>query len=279
MGYLDLAMEHLRTYVELTQKAGPPPGVSPEEFREQEAPYEEELTQLAKEVEKRENRYEVASAGWNVLSRALKAWQEGLAGKARDLLMESDVTAFGPKGMALELELLLRTGRPKEVWEWTGPEQQAALGTSYHWLRAQARAASGDYALAEQECGQLSQALAVGFPGQGSVQFREVMALLAANRVLDEQPAGGSLFDLLRRAQGRFDFYNRITGLAQRLRREADVTVLRGLLALEEGEVDEAEIAFREALSYWEDAAAAASGGGLDFNGRAIAQGYLEWLE
>jgi hypothetical protein len=67
--------------------------------------------------------------------------------------------------------------------------------------------------------------------------------------------------------------------LAKSLRLGADVTVLRGLLALEEGAVDEAEIAFRQALTLWKDAATAASGGGLDFNAHAIARGCLELLE
>ena len=32
-------------------------------------------------------------------------------------------------------------------------------------------------------------------------------------------------------------------------------------------------------LAVWQDEAAAAAGGGLDFHGRVIAQGCLEWLE
>jgi hypothetical protein len=85
--------------------------------------------------------------------------------------------------------------------------------------------------------------------------------------------------ELYRRKHDQFDFRNRLQQLAQILKREADVTVLRGLLALEEGEIDEAEIAFRTALSYWKDAASATSGGGLEFNGRPAAQGCLELLK
>jgi hypothetical protein len=180
--------------------------------------------------------------------------------------------------MGLELELLLRTGRQNDVLDWTGPEQRARLGSPYHWLRAQALAASGDYSLAEEECKQLSRSLAVRFPGQDVSQVRDIMAQQVAQRLFDEMPSG-SILDLLRRTFDRFEFINRVMSLRQALRQEADVTVLRGLLLLEEGEVDEAEIAFREALSFWKDAASAASGGGLDFQGRAVAQGCLEWLE
>jgi hypothetical protein len=54
--------------------------------------------------------------------------------------------------------------------------------------------------------------------------------------------------------------------------------VLRGLLALEEGAVEEAEVAFQLAIDVWKDEPAAGSGAGLDFNGRAVAQACLGWL-
>jgi tetratricopeptide (TPR) repeat protein len=266
-GFLDLALHHLRTYHELAQKAGIRPEVD-----------DELLSRLAREVQKREDACEVATAGWKVLDRALKAQQMGLGGKARNLMLESNVAAFGSRGVGLELELLLKTGRPEDVLEWIGPEHKAALGASWFWLRAQALAASGDYALAQEECNQLTRFLAAGPGGAGSLPIRGVMALLTARRVLAEQPGTRSPFALLRQATDRPEFHGRLANLAQRLKREANMTVFRGLLALEEGEVEEAEIAFRQALTLWKDSPTAASGGGLDFNGRAIAQGCLEWL-
>jgi tetratricopeptide (TPR) repeat protein len=280
MDYLDLALEHLSAYRQLVRKAGPPAGLSAEQFREQEAPSDEELARLAKEVEKRENKFAVATSGWKVMDQAERALRDGLAGKARDLLLESDIAAFGIRGMALELELLLKTGRPKTVLEWMAPEQEEELGPQrYHWLRAQALAATGDYALAQEECNQLAGSLGSGARGPQATRPREVMALLIGRRVLSEHARGGYLPDFFWRTSERYEFRNRIISLAQGLRREADVTVLRGLLALEQGDTDEAEIAFRVALSYWKDAASAASGGGLEFNGRAVAQGCLEWLQ
>jgi hypothetical protein len=285
MGYLDLTLEHLRTYLKLTGEAGPPAGLGAEQFQQQQAALEEELSHLAKEVENRTAQYAVTSAGWKVADRAEAAWQFGLAGKARDLLQESNIAGFGDKGMMLELELLLRTGRPRDVWKWSAElssEDKAKLGPAYYWLRAEALAASGDYALAQKECNQLSQSLAGGAGGQ-RVPVRELIALSFGQAVLAEQPVGGSMASLLWRAYapgfGRLEFGKRVTSLAQSLRREADVAVLGGLLALEQGEVEEAEIAFREVLTLWKDEASAASGAGLDFEGRAIAQGCLEWLD
>jgi tetratricopeptide (TPR) repeat protein len=268
MGYLDLTLEHLTAY--LKHVPGRP--------RERDA-YEEQLGPLSREVRKREDRYTLASSGLPVLGRAFKALQLGLAGKARDLLLESNVAAFGERGMALELELLLRTGRAREVREWTGPEQKEVLGASYHWLRAQALAASGEYAQAQEEWGLLTRTLGAGPQGQEPEQAREVIALLAGQRVLDEQLGGRSVPDLLRRVFDRSEFRKRVAGLGQGLRREADLGVLRGLLLLEEGDADEAEIAFRQALTVWKDAAAAGSGAGLDFNSRGLAQGYLGLLQ
>jgi tetratricopeptide (TPR) repeat protein len=272
MAYLDLTLHHRRTYLQLIQAAGL---LSLEQQVQEQA----ELRRLAAEVRKREDLFEVATAGWKVKDRAFRAWQEGLAGKARDMLLETDIAAFGPQGMALELELLLRTGRAKDVWEWTSPEHKAALGASYHWLRVQALAARGDYALAREECNRLAPAGAPGPHGSEGVPLREIMAGMIGQMVLDEQPGGRCPPDLLRRARSRYEFQSRIRELAKSLRLGADVTVLRGLLALEEGAVDEAEIAFRQALTLWKDAATAASGGGLDFNAHAIARGCLELLE
>ncbi|MFL5242265.1 MAG: hypothetical protein ACJ8FY_09170 [Gemmataceae bacterium] len=271
MGYLDLTLEHLGAYVKLTKEAGPPANVSLEQFRDQEAPFEEELNQLTKEVEKRENTHAVAAVDMKVLERAFRAWHNGLAGKARDMLLKSDIAGFGPRGMALELELLLKTGRPRPILEWIGPEQEQSLGAQpYHWLRVQALSASGDYTLAKEECNLLS-------PPMESI--REIMALTICQRLLGERLTGRSLADVYLRASNEPDFRNRLARLAQTLKREADVTVLRGLLALEEGDIDEAEIAFRTALSYWKDLPSAASGSGLDFNARTVAQACLNWLE
>jgi tetratricopeptide (TPR) repeat protein len=278
LGFLDLTLHHLRTYLELTQKAQRPGDSQSESFREQQAQLERDVSQLNKEVQKRLDTFQVETLGAKVLDRAFKARQLGLAGKARDLLLESNIAAFGPRGMGLELDLMLRTGRARDVRDWTAelnPEYKDLLGASYWWLRTQALAALGDYALAQEECSQLSPMSAAGGEGRGLTQAREIVATLVGQMIL-VRPA---MPHLLWRSLERIVFSPRIGGLVQAFRREADTTVLRGLLALEQGEVEEAEIAFREALVLWKDEASAAAGAGIDFNARAIAQGCLEWLE
>ncbi len=284
MNYLDLTLSHLETYLKLVHEAGPPPGSDAAAFREEEARYQQELTRLTREVEDRMNSYAVGSEGMKVLDRAQLAVSKGLGAKARDMLLESDISAFGGPGMQLELELLLRTGRPREVWDWTGGEtasqSEAALGTSsYHWLRAQALAASGEYSRAEDECTAMAGALTSAEQDQGPLPIRDVMALMVGQVVLDNIP-GGRIRGLPAPSDvRRTEFDRQIKALGRNLRQSADVTVLRGLFALEEGRVEDAEVAFRTALTLWRDEAAAATGAGLDFNGRPIAQACLEWLE
>jgi len=280
MGYLDLALNHLRTYVRLLHNATLERGESAEARRQREAVYQDELSRLAREVEDRENTVAAAASGGTVLDRANLAAQKGLAGRALDILLQSDVSAFGDKGMELELRLLLTTGRSRDARDWTAPEDRARLGPSaYHWLRIQALAAAGDYELAQEECTAMADRLALAGPGREPLPFRETIALMVGQMVLDERPGEGPVAYLARRAPAKLGMLERLPQLAQRLTQHAHVNVLRGLIALEEGRVSEARFFFHEALDLWKDEAAAARGAGLDFAGRVVAQGCLELLE
>jgi hypothetical protein len=279
MKFLDLQVRHLQTYVRLAREAGPPPGVSADQFADDETRFQEELSRLKQELEDRTNSYDVGAANLRVFDRAQLAAEKGLAAKALDLLLHSDVAAFGTPGTLLELRLLLQTGRADDVRDWA-PDQRAALGEpGYHWLRARALAAGGDYGQAEEECDELARTVATGSAAPGPfVRPRERLALVVGQALLEEHPGPESVPALAWRASRRGELQTRVADLARALRQEADGLVLRGLLALELGDVDEAEVAWRVALALWGDEAAAASGGGLDFGGRVIAQEGLDWL-
>src|SRR5262249_55430621 len=109
MNYVDLMLKHLRTYFDLKREKGPPPGADPKEYSEEEQDFEDQLKALARDVERRESAAAVAATGRPVMERAAYAMGQGLAGKAITTLLESDIAAFGAKGLALEVELLLRT--------------------------------------------------------------------------------------------------------------------------------------------------------------------------
>jgi hypothetical protein len=251
-------------------------------FREQQEKYQGQVNRLAELVEAQTNEAAIDSAHRRVLEQARIAYRKGLKGKARDLLLDSNVAAFGAEGMKLELDLLLETGRAKEVSTWLlEPTVQAEvrLGPlNYHMLRVMALAASGGYGEAEEECNQLARSLTSDAQGQ-EMRLRELMAVYTSQEIM-ESPFGRESVPAFIWRQIRHDnFLRNLKAVSLMLKRRADVTVLRGLIALEVGDVAEAEIAFREALLLWGDEANAASGGGLDFNGRAAAQGYLEWLK
>jgi len=275
MDYKDLALDHLQTYQNLIRRAGPPPGVSAEEFRATEEESQKHLVQLAGAVEVRKKLIASQSRG-KVFDRAMLAARKGLAGKARDLLLGADIAAFGRRGMALELELLLMTGRARDVREWTTPELKEGLkATTYHWLRVRAFAALGDYALAEEEMIRLGAA----DQDPRRAEPRALIALAVAQAIAAEQPLGSSVATPPLRPIGRVALGQFVTELAKGMCQQADTTTVRGLLALEAGQVDEAEVAFRLGLAFCRDEAALASGGGLDFDARPIAQGCLQWLD
>jgi hypothetical protein len=280
MNYLDLGLDHLRAYVKLKKQAAPRGGAAAKAFNEELALYEEDMARLAKDVEDRENTYAVAAASGLVLDKARQAAQKGLARKARDMLLESDVSAFGAEGMRLELRLLLTTGRARDVRDWITPEYQDQLGApQYHWLQIMALSADGDYERVQEEFGALSAALLQENHLQSAGALRQEVAGLVAQAVLEERPGEGPVANLLRRALGRVNMYRKLPTLSQQMVRQADMRVLAGLLSLEEGRTSEAKFAFEEALKVWRDEAAAASGAGQDFGGRVIAQDCLKWLK
>ena len=116
------------------------------------------------------------------------AARRGLGRRARDVLLESDVSAFGPDGMELELDLLLRTGRVDDVIDWADPDLRPALGAgNYHWMRSQALAAAGEYAAADDELMELA-GLDGGTPAVA--QVAGVVAYAVGKGLLDDVAAG-----------------------------------------------------------------------------------------
>jgi hypothetical protein len=252
VGYLDLALVHLRAY-----RDGGGQGVG-----------EAELTDLAAVVERQRAQLAAETARARVADRAQAAVARRLAGEARAILLESDVSAFGPEGTQLELELLLGTGRAEDVRDWAAAELKGPLGAiGYHWRRARARAALGEYAAADAELLELA-----GEEGPDPARTGRVFAALAGRALLDERPGAWGLPALAARAWGRFQFRGAVGQEAAALAGRADAAVLRGLLALEAGEVERARAALGAALGY------AGPGGGVRFNGHPVAEDALRLL-
>jgi hypothetical protein len=209
-----------------------------------------------------------------VADRAIMAVQRGLGGQALALLLQSDVAAFGTAGTEMQLNLLLQTGRPDDVLDATGatPELRGSLGDFlYHSLRAQALIAVGDYDKADAELAEM-----VGPGGRLPPDVEVLVGGLVGKALLDAQPGGQEAAQFPVRLFGSVYFEDRVADITQRLSRSADVMVLRGLVALEAGDIDRARDAFRGALAYsphrW-------GGAQLEFPSRRIAWRCLEMID
>lgn len=274
VGFLDLGLTHQRAFLDLVRKAERTSGPQRGAYREATSDVEKQVEALSKVVDEQMRQFEKESSGLRVLDRALTARDRGLVGKARDILLASDISAFGANGLALELDLLLRTGRAQEVQDWTSPEQQEALGPRYHWFRMQAFSALGDYSQAAEECSLLA---AEGSDASGATP-RAIAAALVAQEILDRlhivaHPGRGA-WEVFRQATIR----GRVMQFIVNIRREADAITLRGLVALEAGDIESATRDFRQALATWNSPTAVVEGRGIDFGGRSACQGALDWI-
>jgi tetratricopeptide (TPR) repeat protein len=268
LGCLDLAATHLRKYLELTP---PRPGNRGNDAR---AAVEAGLERLAAEVDRQTREFARESERVSVSDRAALANRRRLGGTALDLLVKSDVAAFGVPGTELELDLLLRTGRPREVLDWLTNEVRASIGDfSYHLLRGQAFAALGDYAAADAELAEVAVP-GGGLPDPGPVA--EAVAGLVGKVLLDDKPGQTDLSAVAWRVLSRADFQNQLIDLTGLLSRQGDAMVVRGLVALEAGAIDAARTAFRAALTF---APHRLGGERLDFNGRPIAWDALGMID
>ena len=260
IGCLDLAVARLRSYRDATSRAGQKPA----------AAFDEELDRLTEALDRETRQLTAEVDRVPVADRAAMAARRGLAGKALALLLESDVAAFGAHGTKLEIELLLKTGQVHDVSLWMTPELEGSLGSlSFHWLRAQALAAAGEYAAADVELAELA-----GRPGKD--QVAGAFGRLVGRAVLNEQAGLQYLPQLVWRALARNDFVAAAEGMIRGLTEESDAATLRGLVALEAGEIDRAREHFRQALAFSDERTV---GSVRDFGGWPVARTCLNWIE
>jgi len=149
-GYKDLALEHLKAEWKCARKSKAHQG-NAEEHALRICRLEKAIQAQEQEVKDRLDRLHINAVGLKVVDRARLAGDLGLASKSLDILLNSDIAAFGVEGMKMELDLLLNTGRAHEVGEWMSPEHEPLLGTSeYQWLKAQWAVATGNYVAADE---------------------------------------------------------------------------------------------------------------------------------
>ncbi|MCI0642983.1 MAG: hypothetical protein L0Y72_05540 [Gemmataceae bacterium] len=247
MTFLDLALPHLQDQLKYSRAAGPRAGETEGQLAERLRTLEENVERLGKRVRELLNLHEIQAFEQDVFSRARIAQNIGLPGKALEILLNSQYEAFGRDGALMELQLFLYTGRASEVRAWMEPTQEAVLGSfHYRWLQAQWAAAVGDYAQADHDLQRLT-VTGVDVPhfNLKNAPQRPVIALFIGQSVLDAaQP-------LSHWQESRDSMLKRVESLATHLRQQAEVAALRGLLAMEAGDVAAAQRLFRGSLALW----------------------------
>jgi tetratricopeptide (TPR) repeat protein len=241
-GCFDLAIDHLDSWRALEVRR-----VKTGADRTRLDQVEPILEKMRAEVEKQRIAFRKESEKISVGDRAANAVRRGLGGTARDLLLKSDISAFGKLGADIQFDFLLRTGRTRDVINWLTPEVQGTIGAfPYRWSRAQAYAARGDYAAARDE-------LAATHGPEGALpspaRVRERIATLLGWAVLDEQPNRLQAPERLLFVMRHSDFLNSMLELDATLTRECETDILVGLLALESGLIDEARAQFQGVLA------------------------------
>jgi hypothetical protein len=272
--YGDLVLKHRKELLRLTIAAGPRPGEPTESYQSRRDELQKHVSQLDDDVREMLNVFEVNATNLKIVPRAQQAQGRGLGGKALDILKASDITAFGKIGLEMELELLLTTGGIREFRAWFDPVQHRPLlnepSAPYacEWYLVYLAAASGNYDEADAN-------LAAMDP---SPSFRGQTLPLIGQAFLDVNPHGPAWLATLHaaRIQERLRRQEAMWSLQQLYR--ADLTTVRGLLALERGDGERATALFREALATADAAAAASPGTKMEFSGRSITEACLELL-
>jgi tetratricopeptide (TPR) repeat protein len=244
MDYKDLTLAHLEKVLPLVKKAGSDP-------KKAEA-LEKAIADLKQQVGMALSKYDSIAPSLRVEGRAFLAGRHGLAGKALEVLLASELAAFGKKGLEMEVTLLLNTGQSDAVLDWLKPDHESLLGVEkYHWLRAQAEASSGRYDDADQD---LRSVVVTEIPGK--VLKRPVdLALVILGNTLLMEGAGGPLktlpLPLFWGMPLRAHLPARVHVALDKMNDDAKMMVVRGMLALEAGRTREALEHFRAALAFW----------------------------
>lgn len=234
IGLPELALRHALLYRDSTR-----PGESPTQRQFRIAPAEKEVTDLEEELHARRAEYEKRRETLNVGARAQLAQRLGLGQLALDLLLESDVAAFGRQGMLAELELLLLAGRIPEARAWLEDRHERFLGTGeFRWLKTRIAAATGDYDAADEHLRKLTADSArLAELGEQRIDLTVALAIAVGGEVMRGAALATAREPYSSMATVLTDPTRRVGELINGVRQEAKLALLRGLLDLESGDV------------------------------------------
>lgn len=254
LNYLDFRLEHLQAYYRLVQVRPATARLDREEYARQLDALKQEIERLQTGIQRERNEYELEAKDHPVGVKAVYALGRGLAKQAKDLLVEAEAAQLAPEDVNVYLALLLNTGDIDRVREGLQPNLRASLGgmfDQYLWLAA---AADGNYRKAGEAVEETIR------------QLQDQAPATAINAV-----RGFTFTGNLPPLQA-FQMLNNVVAAARQM---ADLHVLRGLLAIEEGDLVTARLHFKLALVQGDGS----HGLAFDFESRPVATNYLRYLE
>jgi hypothetical protein len=243
----DLALPHVQAQLRLNKAAGPLPHESPADFAariEQMSTFEQ---QLGKQVRDLLNLADTQSFELGVYGKARYAESNGLPGYALKQLLDSNYVEFGREGALLELYLLLHAGRTDDFRTVFDPTAEQTLGTfNHHWLETLLAAADGNYEQADDHLRQLVESAELPIRRRS----RSTPAWLDGLRILTRTP--NNPLQLLWQARSSRLWLPDRQDISQEVQQQIDMHCLRGMLALESGDILAARRAFDEGLRIWD---------------------------
>jgi tetratricopeptide (TPR) repeat protein len=247
----DFALDRLREYVRLIRATGPQEGEKREDFEQRLERSDNILKNLDDQVTRQRNEYEVSAANQPPVVKAQIAVSRGLPSTAITVLQQSlePDTVPEPAVLNILVELYLATGQPEEARPGLGEGMRQVLGTNYEWLNTLMEAEAGNYGQAGAYLDQL-----LARTDQENAQ--QALVMLRAQTFMGVSPQTVAAL-------------NNTLGT---VRQAADLRLVRGLLALEEGDTATAATALRKTLEMGQPYP-------FNFEGRAIALNYLRHLE
>jgi tetratricopeptide (TPR) repeat protein len=210
--YVDCEIDELQDLVQDFQNAGKPRSVSTEQFDQQLRQYEDLLDRrkLETKYDDLRNDFEVAAADRPPIDRVHLAIQRGLMKKAIEILQENDFANLGPSVGQLIVPLKFNTGRAEEI--------RAADFKLSDWFNVMLAAVRGDYNKADT--------LLTRFVDDRNDTLRKILMMV---RVQTFTPAGMDPTGQMNMSQELLHYYE-----------HPELQMIRGVLALESGHVDEA---------------------------------------
>jgi tetratricopeptide (TPR) repeat protein len=242
MGAVDLALHHLQTLHDTQRTQGPQPGEPAARFTERIESTEREVQRLQRDLAARTKQFASQPVGPDLVARARHAARLALADHALDLLLGATGSGLGPDGLRLELELLLLAGRVDDGRAWLEPVHRALLGDlDYHRLAAQLAAAAGDYAGADAHLRELVvRSAPVPEFGTRPVDLDKAIAVTVASHVLAGLRQSAAPQPLLVMLYGGLEPRLHLERLVRTTEHAAHFALLRGIVALERGDAEQA---------------------------------------